>query len=158
VFAAPSTAQNSSAATSPRGRPELHAFRVAHPPVIDGALDVEAWTHPPMETTEWLSYNPLNGDRIPQQTHVWVAYDDNYLYFAFKCDDPEPARIKTSVARRDNVWNDDWVGLSLDALGTGQLSYHMMVNPSGIQMECSTAWRPVKIGARLDLGQRGAAH
>jgi Domain of unknown function (DUF5916)/Carbohydrate family 9 binding domain-like len=135
VFAAPSTAQNSSAATPPRGRPELHAFRVTHPPVIDGALDDEAWTQPPMETTEWLSYNPLNGDRIPQQTHVWVAYDDNYFYFAFKCDDPEPARIKTSIARRDNVWNDDWVGLSLDALGTGQLSYHMMVNPSGVQMD-----------------------
>ncbi len=80
-------------------------------------------------------YNPLNGDRIPQQTHVWIAYDDNYFYFAFKCDDPEPARIKTSIARRDSVWNDDWVGLSLDALGTGQLSYHMMVNPSGVQMD-----------------------
>ena len=135
VFAAPSTAQNSPAAKSPRERPELHAFRVAHPPVIDGALDDEAWTQPAMETTEWLSYNPLNGDRIPQQTHVWIAYDDNYFYFAFKCDDPEPARIKTSIARRDSVWNDDWVGLSLDALGTGQLSYHMMVNPSGVQMD-----------------------
>src|SRR5262245_11100268 len=135
VFAASSAAQSSSPDISPRGLPELHAFRVAHPPVIDGALDDEAWTHPPMETTEWLSYNPLNGDRIPQQTHVWVAYDDNYFYFAFKCDDPEPARIKTSIARRDNMWNDDWVGLSLDALGTGQLSYHMLVNPSGVQMD-----------------------
>jgi hypothetical protein len=116
-------------------RPELHAYRVSRPPIIDGALDDEAWTHPSMETTEWLSYNPLNGDRVPQQTHVWVAYDDSYFYFAFKCDDPEPAGIKTSVARRDNVWSDDWVGLSLDSLGSGQLAYHMMVNPSGIQMD-----------------------
>ncbi len=88
-----------------------------------------------MTTTEWLSYNPLHGDRIPQHTSVWVAYDDDYLYFAFKCDDPEPSGIKTSIARRDNVWSDDWVGLSLDSLGTGQLAYHMMVNPSGIQMD-----------------------
>jgi hypothetical protein len=116
-------------------RPEVHAYRVSRPPVIDGTLDDEAWTHPPMETTEWLSYNPLNGGHIPQRTQAWVAYDDNYFYFAFKCDDPEPAGIKTSIARRDNVWNDDWVGLSLDAMGTGQLSYHMMVNPSGIQMD-----------------------
>jgi hypothetical protein len=135
ALCAPLLAQESPAAKPVTSRPELHAYRVSRPPVIDGALDDEAWTHPPMETTEWLSYNPLNGDRIPQQTHVWVAYDDNYLYFAFKCDDPEPAGIKTSIARRDNVWNDDWVGLSLDALGTGQLSYHMMVNPSGIQMD-----------------------
>ena len=26
-----------------------------------------------METGEWLSYNPLHGDRIPQQTKVWIA-------------------------------------------------------------------------------------
>jgi hypothetical protein len=135
ALSAPLLAQDSPAATPATSRPELHAYRVSHPPVIDGALDDEAWTHPAMETTEWLSYNPLNGDRIPQRTHVWVAYDDNYFYFAFKCDDPEPSGIKTSIARRDNVWNDDWVGLSLDSLGTGQLSYHMMVNPSGIQMD-----------------------
>ncbi len=86
-----------------------------------------------MPTGEWLSYNPLHGDRIAQKTTVWITYDTGYLYFAFKCDDPNPAGIKTSVTRRDNIWQDDWVGLSLDALGTGQLSYHMMVNPSGVQ-------------------------
>ena len=118
----PLFAQDSPTAKPATSRPELHAYRVSRPPVIDGTLDDEAWTHPPIETTEWLSYNPLNGDRIPQHTHVWVAYDDNYFYFAFKCDDPEPAGIKTSIARRDNAWNDDWVGLSLDSLGTGQLA------------------------------------
>ena len=46
-----------------------------------------------------------------------------------------PSGIKTSITRRDNIWQDDWVGLSLDALGTGQLSYHMMVNPSGVQLD-----------------------
>jgi hypothetical protein len=128
-------AQKAPPVAAAKGRLELHAYRVSQPPAIDGVLDDEAWNRPPFETGEWLSYNPLNGDRIPQQTHVWVAYDDNYFYFAFKCDDPEPGGIKTSIARRDNAWNDDWVGLSLDSLGTGQLSYHMMVNPSGIQMD-----------------------
>src|SRR5437899_747938 len=59
AFAAPSIAQDAPAAAPLRGRPEVHAYRVANPPVIDGALDDEAWAHPPMETTEWLSYNPL---------------------------------------------------------------------------------------------------
>jgi hypothetical protein len=135
AFGAPLLAQDPPTAKPATSRPELRAYRVSRPPVIDGTLDDEPWTRPPLETTEWLSYNPLNGDRIPQQTHVWVAYDDNYFYFAFKCDDPEPAGIKTSIARRDNFGNDDWVGLSLDSLGTGQLAYHMMVNPSGIQMD-----------------------
>ena len=113
----------------------LSAVRAASTPVIDGSLADEAWRHEPLALGEWLSYNPLHGDRIPQGTRVWAAYDDRYLYFAFECQDPEPDRVKTSVTRRDNIFSDDWVGLSLDSLGTGQVAYHMMVNPSGVQLD-----------------------
>ena len=116
-------------------RPDLRAIRAAAAPVIDGALDDEAWQAAPLPTGEWLSYNPLYGEPIPQKTTVWFTYDSDYFYFAFKCDDPNPSDIKTSITRRDNIWNDDWVGVSLDALGTGQQSYHMMVNPSGVQFD-----------------------
>jgi hypothetical protein len=116
-------------------RPALQSVRFRTPPTIDGLLDDEAWRSEPQPTGEWLSYNPLHGSKIPQQTRVWIGHDAKYLYFAFQCDDPEPQRIKTSVTRRDNIWSDDWVGLSLDALGTGQTSYHFMVNPSGIQLD-----------------------
>jgi hypothetical protein len=116
-------------------RPVLHSRRVNPAPTIDGVLDDHAWQEAPLETGEWLSYNPLHGDSIPQRTKVWIAHDGGYLYFAFQCDDPDPRGIKTSVTRRDNIWADDWVGLSLDALGTGQLSYHLMVNPSGVQLD-----------------------
>jgi Domain of unknown function (DUF5916)/Carbohydrate family 9 binding domain-like len=113
----------------------LRATYLSQPPVIDGRLDDDAWSAAPLKTGEWKSYNPLHGDTVPQQTTVWVGYDKDALYFAFRCDDPEPNRIKTSVTRRDNIWSDDWVGLSLDALGTGQTSYHLLVNPSGIQLD-----------------------
>jgi hypothetical protein len=123
-----------SSAQTPATAP-LRATRLSSPPVIDGALDDDAWAGAPLPTDKWLSYNPLHGEPIPQQTTVWVGYDSDALYFAFRCDDPEPSRIKTSITRRDNIWSDDWVGLSLDALGTGQISYHLMVNPSGIQLD-----------------------
>src|SRR5919108_1906074 len=80
----------------PAGRPELRATRLPQPPVIDGVLDDDAWRNQaPLATDGWRSYNPLHGDTIPQQTKVWAAYDADYLYFAFQCDDPEPSRIKT---------------------------------------------------------------
>jgi len=82
-----------------------------------------------------MSYNPLRGQREQLQTQVWVAYDDKAIYFAFKCLDPEPDKIRTTISRRDNVWNDDWVGVSLDSSRAGQMAYHMFVNPSGIQMD-----------------------
>ena len=109
---------------------ELRPVKVSTPPLIDGSLDDEAWRQTPMPTGQWLSYNPLHGDNIPQQTTVWITYDADYMYFAFKCDDPEPKRIRTSVTRRDNAWPDDWVGLSLDALGTGPVSYTHLTLPT----------------------------
>ena len=113
----------------------MSATRLSRAPVIDGVLDDQAWTGPALPTGTWRSYNPLHGDEIAQHTTVWAAYDAEALYFAFRCDDPDAAGIKTSITRRDNIWADDWVGLSLDALGTGQVSYHLMVNPSGIQLD-----------------------
>ena len=138
-------------------RAELRPPRAAEPPSIDGVLDDEVWRSGPLETGEWLSYNPLHGTAIPQKTKTWIAYDADYLYFAFQCDDPEPSQIKTSITRRDNIWSDDWVGLSLDALGTGQLSYHLLVNPSGVQLDMlNSASGGEDDLARLRLGQRRA--
>ena len=121
--------------SQPPPRPQLEAHRVVSAPTIDGVLNDEEWRREPIAAGPWLSYNPLHGDELSQQTMVWVSYDADYLYFAFRCDDPEPGGVKTSVTRRDNIWQDDWIGLSLDALGTGQQSYHMMVNPSGVQLD-----------------------
>jgi hypothetical protein len=132
-------AQEASAAAAPARaaavRPELRPTRARQKPNIDGILDDDVWREGPLETGAWTSYNPLHGDSIPQQTKVWMAYDADYIYLAFQCDDPEPSAIKTSITRRDNIWSDDWVGVSLDALGTGQSSYHLMVNPSGVQLD-----------------------
>ncbi len=105
------------------------------PPKIDGDLGDHVWNDDPLVLGDWISYNPLYGDKMSQRTEVRIAYDDQNLYFAFHCFDSEPDRIRTTISRRDSVFNDDWVGLSLDSTSTGQTSYHLLVNPSGIQMD-----------------------
>ena len=119
-------------------RPRLEPARTATPPVIDGRLDDEAWQQPALPLTEWLTYNPVNGDKLAQQTEVRAAYDEKYLYFAFHCIDPEPAKVRSTLSRRDNAWSDDWVGLSLDSVGNGQSSYDMFINPVGVQGDILT--------------------
>jgi hypothetical protein len=113
----------------------LSARRAAVPPKIDGVLDDELWSSDPLPLDRWMSYNPLRGEPEQQRTSVWVGYDTEAIYFAFKCFDTEPDKIRTTISRRDNVWNDDWVGVSLDSSRAGQIAYHMFVNPSGIQMD-----------------------
>ena len=116
-------------------REDLHARRATVPPKIDGVLDDELWSDEPLALDRWMSYNPLRGEPEQQRTRVWIGYDNEAIYFAFRCYDAEPDKIRTTISRRDNVWNDDWVGVSLDSSRAGQIAYHMFVNPSGIQMD-----------------------
>ncbi|HET9316434.1 MAG TPA: DUF5916 domain-containing protein [Vicinamibacteria bacterium] len=122
------------ASAAAEDRPKFEPVRATVAPAIDGRIDDIVWqAATPLPDTDWLTYNPLNGDHIQQRTEVRVAYDDRYLYFAFRCLDPEPAKVRGTLSRRDNVWNDDWVGLSLDSVGNGQQSYDLFVNPLGVQ-------------------------
>ena len=114
---------------------ELRATRITTPPKLDGILDDEAWSRSPLALDGWKSYNPMRGESPAEKTEVWVGYDDEALYFAFRCLDSEPENIRTTISRRDNAFSDDWVGISLDSSRAGQLAYHLFVNPSGIQMD-----------------------
>jgi len=116
-------------------RPLLQASRVVNGPKIDGLLDDEAWNGSPLDLGSWISYNPARGDTGPERTEVRVVYDDRYIYFAFHCISDDPSSIRTTFSRRDDAFNDDWIGLSLDSTGAGQSAYHLMVNPSGVQMD-----------------------
>ena len=122
----------------PTGRQRVEPTRAAEPPVIDGLLDEAVWTSPPLDLGDWLTYNPLNGSKIVQATEVRMAYDDKALYFAFHCVDPEPDKVRGTLSRRDQHWNDDWVGLSLDSAGNGQASFDLFVNPRGVQGDVLT--------------------
>jgi len=119
-------------------RSRIEPSRTTAPPVIDGLLDDAAWQGAPLALGDWLTYNPLNGEKLAQETQVRVAYDDRYLYFAFHCVDPEPDKVRSTLSRRDNLWNDDWTGLSLDSVGNGQSSYDMFVNAVGVQGDVLT--------------------
>ena len=115
--------------------PDFQVSRASTPPAIDGDLTDEAWLGKPLEMGSWVTYNPLRGETVPTRTEVRIVYDDRNIYFAFHCFDDEPDKIRTTVSRRDSVFNDDWIALSLDSAGTGQTAYHLFVNPSGVQMD-----------------------
>src|SRR5688572_6738350 len=117
---------------------EYRVSRAATPPKIDGVLDDAVWeTIAPMPTGQWRSYNPNRGDDMPEayRTEVRVTYDDRSIYFAFRCFDNEPDKIRTNVAKRDSAFSDDWIAISLDSAATGQAAYHLFSNPSASQMD-----------------------
>ena len=52
-------------------------------------------------------------------TEAFIGYDAGFLYFAFHYSD-DPAKVRATVARRDNVFGEDNVRVYLDTLSTGQ--------------------------------------
>jgi hypothetical protein len=108
--------------------------RAASPITIDGVLDEEVWKQPSIEK-EFKTFSPNYGEVFPQQTKVWAAYDAKNLYFAFKCYDNEPQKIKTSISQRDKIFRDDYIAVLLDAMGNTQSGYEFYINPSGIQLD-----------------------
>ncbi len=104
-------------------------------PKLDGVLNDEAWKNGPIVDDIFITYNPLDGDILPQKTAVYMAYDADNLYFAFYCYDTEPDKIKTSITKHDNAWNDDWVGFAIDTCNSKQFAYEFFMNPSGMQAD-----------------------
>lgn len=101
---------------------------------IDGRLTEPAWASAPINR-QWITFSPVYGEKLDFPTEVWLAYDRGNLYFAFRCHDPEPAKIKTSLAKRDSGGSDDWVGVAIDNLNNRQSTCEFYVNPSGVQLD-----------------------
>jgi hypothetical protein len=107
--------------------------RANEAPVIDGVLDEAIWQEAP-SVSGFKTFVPDYGREMGHDTRVLMAYDAENLYFAFECFD-DPGLIKTSVAQRDKIRDDDWVCINLDSYDDKQSLYALYVNPSGIQMD-----------------------
>lgn len=112
--------------------PPLRPLKTDLPPAIDGVLDDPVWNIAPHETG-FKTYYPDYGIDMAENTVVYYAYDQEYLFFAFRCFDSQPDKIKAAVTSRDNIHPDDWICINLDTFNDQQSLYAFYVNPLGIQ-------------------------
>jgi len=112
----------------------LIPYKTKNPPEIDGKLDDPVWKRAPQEQG-FMTYHPDYGKPMADDTVVYYAYDPENLYFAFRCFDSEPNKIKASVSARDKISPDDWICINLDTFNDHQSLYAIYVNPFGVQMD-----------------------
>src|SRR5689334_9256833 len=100
-------------------------------PVIDGKLDDEVWKQA-IVLKDFYDIDP--GDNVPaqKQTEVMLGYDPKFLYIGFRCYD-ESDKVRVTVARRDNIFSDDYVGFFLDTFNDQRKAFEAFFNPLGIQ-------------------------
>ena len=109
-------------------------LRAGRAPVIDGVLDDPVWQQA-VPLSGFLTCVPDYGKPMLGDSKVYMAYDDENLYFAFRCYDPEPPKIKAAVSSRDNIFSDDWICINLDSFFDHQTAYGFYINPLGIQSD-----------------------
>ncbi|HYE16250.1 MAG TPA: DUF5916 domain-containing protein [Pyrinomonadaceae bacterium] len=102
-------------------------------PVIDGKLDDEVWKSAAV-FKDFIQYRPEDLVAPTKQTEAYITYDAKFLYVAFKAFD-EKDKVRATVAKRDAVFDDDWVGIWLDTFNDGRRAYELIFNPLGIQAD-----------------------
>ncbi|MEO7508354.1 MAG: carbohydrate binding family 9 domain-containing protein, partial [Pyrinomonadaceae bacterium] len=102
-------------------------------PTIDGRLDEPMWQNSAF-FGEFLQTNPGDNIAPAAPTEVMMAYDAKNLYVAFVVKQDRD-KVRASVARRDNIFNDDYVGLYLDTFNDQRQAYAFFFNPLGVQAD-----------------------
>lgn len=139
--AATATPGSSSAATSankPASRyvhknSPVRIPKINTAPVIDGLLNDAVWQNAAL-FGDFLQTNP--GDNVAPRhpTEFMMAYDAKHLYMAFRVKQDRNT-VRASVARRDNIFNDDYIILFLDTFNDQRQAYAISFNPLGIQAD-----------------------
>lgn len=103
------------------------------PPTIDGRLDEDCW-RTAIRLGAFRQVQPGDNIQPSHPTEVMLGYSADHLYLAFVARD-EPSGVRASVAKRDRIFDDDYVGAYLDTFDDRRKSYALFFNPLGVQAD-----------------------
>ncbi|WP_372626073.1 DUF5916 domain-containing protein [Arsukibacterium sp.] len=102
--------------------------------VVNGKLDEPVWQHARRITIHFMT-QPTDQGISDIGTEARVFDDGQTLYIGFIAPDPQPDKIRAFYRNRDNIWNDDVVGVKIDPYNNKQLAYQFFANPLGSQAD-----------------------
>ncbi len=110
---------------------QLRAVRTQEKIQIDGVLSEATWSSPGF--TDLTQQEPDQAQKPSQRTEVWLAYDDEAVYFAARLYDNHPDSIMARLVRRDFIWGDpsDGCVLYLDPYHDHRNGYFFYVSAAG---------------------------
>jgi hypothetical protein len=104
---------------------------------VDGRLDEAAWSQA-VRLTNFRQRIPIdvNGaGPATERSEVLVWYSPQSLYLGFIAFDSEASTIRASMARRDNLEQEDTVSFYLDTFNDRRRAFVFTVNPLGAQQD-----------------------
>ena len=109
--------------------------RASGPITIDGDLSDAGWKDA-LRVDKWWETNATDNTEPKMKNVAWLAYDDHFFYAAFHFEDPNPEKIRSPFADRDNVSSStDYGGVILDTRNDGKTAILFLSNARGIQYD-----------------------
>jgi len=108
--------------------------RTTQPPEIDGRLDDPIWTTA-THISNFVQIAPVEGAPGTEDTEVWMAYDNENLYFAFYAHYSNTGIMRTNWGDRDETRGDDQMAVLFDPFLDQQRAYQFEVNGRGVQSD-----------------------
>ncbi len=99
-------------------------------PEINGRVSESVWEEA-VPITEFFQREPDNGVPVSQKTEVYILYDQNYLYFGFKCFEKSNGIVAKELARDVSLKNDDRIQIILDTFLDQRNGYWFQIGPRG---------------------------
>jgi hypothetical protein len=111
----------------------VHIPKLDAPPVIDGVLNDPVWQKAAL-FGDFLQTSPGDNVAPTHPTEFMMAYDSKNLYMAYKVKQDRNT-VRATMARRDNIFNDDYVLVYIDTFNDEKQAYVIFFNPHGIQAD-----------------------
>ncbi len=100
---------------------------------IDGQLSEDVWNQA-TPITSFKRYLPTDGDAPPGKTEVRFVQTPDTLYVGIRVSEADYP-IQARISPREDVNDDDQVGIYIDPIGDGRTGYIFYLNPLGIQQD-----------------------
>ncbi|MDH5706180.1 MAG: carbohydrate binding family 9 domain-containing protein, partial [Candidatus Aminicenantes bacterium] len=109
--------------------------KLSQAPKIDGVLDNLLWEQEALKIEDFVQYTPKENGAPSEKTVAYIGYNRKNLYIAFRSFEKDPKKIRATITNRDNIIDDDWVAVFLDAYNEKRRAFTFIINPLGVQMD-----------------------
>ena len=110
------------------------AASAVHPLPLDPAISDSAWAAGAIPTPDRF-YNLTTRHAAPYDTKVWMLYDAQNLYVAFRCEQHGTPIVAGQTTNDVGFGLDDFVGVGIDTSGAGTDAYYFETTPRGVRYE-----------------------
>jgi hypothetical protein len=107
--------------------------RVTRAPKIENFLE-GGTREAELVVTDFRQNIPGDGDPASEMTTAYLSYDQKNLYVVFECKDASGG-VRAHLSRREDLDQDDGVGVFLDTFHDKHRAYYFFSNPLGIQQD-----------------------